>query len=364
MAVFNPAAVSSTSEEAPPTNRDNHSEYLMMQPAPSGPHPTHTYQNVFSSSSEGVGVVVRPTADADIALGVFREQAPAYAVSGQAVRDRINSSDSSVSGGPFSPPLPLSQVSDTSSLLDTMEEYNARRLPAPLEPTPADASSKPHLGPDPILMRDTGSVSPSDKSTAAEVVVPAATTFKHYSPRPGPGGMAPPPRATLASGSQQKSMSFDDTSPAPSWRVQEQAPPVSLLRQRSSSMKHHSLANDRGPPPQQRSRDSSTKPLTSPQPKSKLPLGTSPAKERQDGQALVKDFPSVPFPVCCEALERHHGNIAAAREELQVHTLMAMGLPHITPDDCHRALHHCQGKMDRAASWLLEMSSILAAQKT
>lgn len=354
VAVFNPAAGNASSAAPLPTSTDEDSEYLMMQPAHAEPHPPQPYQNLGPSSTGGWGFVEPPTAGADVTFGTFREQVPAYAMTTQTVRGRISSSDSSTGGGSLSPPspVPLNQaLSPPSSLLDTLEEYSTRQLPAPLKPT----SPESHLGPDPVLMRDSPSTTPSHESQAAEMVVPTATRFVHPGPGASPGSVRPT-SATLPWGghgslsSQQKSVSFDDTL-AVGGQARGQASAASCLPQLSPSIEPHSSTNDKRPLPRQRSHDSQATPLTS-------------AKWEREREALTKDFPSLPPSVFTEALERHHGNVSAVREELHVQTLMAMGLAHITPDDCRRALQHCQGKLDRAASWLLEMSSILAAQKT
>jgi hypothetical protein len=69
---------------------------------------------------------------------------------------------------------------------------------------------------------------------------------------------------------------------------------------------------------------------------------------------LVKEFPDTGVEVCHRALESHSSDIEKAREEIQVQILLGMRIPQTDASDCRRALKHCQGKIDRAASWLVE----------
>lgn len=68
------------------------------------------------------------------------------------------------------------------------------------------------------------------------------------------------------------------------------------------------------------------------------------------------EFQSCTPEVCKQALKKHKYEVDAAKEEIRVHMLMEMQMPHITTEDCRRALSHCQQKTDRAAAWLLEQS--------
>ena len=68
------------------------------------------------------------------------------------------------------------------------------------------------------------------------------------------------------------------------------------------------------------------------------------------------EFQSCTPEVCKQALEMHNYEMKAAKEEIRVHMLMEMQVAHIDPEDCRRALSHCQQKTDRAAAWLLEQS--------
>lgn len=70
---------------------------------------------------------------------------------------------------------------------------------------------------------------------------------------------------------------------------------------------------------------------------------------------LADEFPDEP-EMCRRALEIHRSDIDKAREEIQVQILLGMRIPHTKSEDCRRALKHCQGKIDRAASWLVEQN--------
>ena len=75
---------------------------------------------------------------------------------------------------------------------------------------------------------------------------------------------------------------------------------------------------------------------------------------------LAEEFPDADEELCRTALESHNSDIEKAREEVQVQILLGMRISHTKPDDCRRALRHCQGKIDRAAIWLVERDIHLA----
>ena len=75
---------------------------------------------------------------------------------------------------------------------------------------------------------------------------------------------------------------------------------------------------------------------------------------------LHLEFPDVSHGALNTAVQNSQGNIEKARGEVKVHQLMGFGLPYIHEEDCRRALTHCQGKMDRAAAWLLEQSETIS----
>ena len=79
-------------------------------------------------------------------------------------------------------------------------------------------------------------------------------------------------------------------------------------------------------------------------------------------QALCKEFPDLNAMTCETSLTKHGGNLELAREEVKVRQLMGMSFPYIDEDDCRRALSHCQGKMERAAMWLMEQSETIASR--
>lgn len=69
---------------------------------------------------------------------------------------------------------------------------------------------------------------------------------------------------------------------------------------------------------------------------------------------LAEEFPDADAAMCLRALLEHGSDIEKAREEVQVQILLGMRIPNTDAEDCRRALNHCQGKIDRAASWLVE----------
>ena len=79
-------------------------------------------------------------------------------------------------------------------------------------------------------------------------------------------------------------------------------------------------------------------------------------------ERLCQEFPDLNSWTCRVALEKHGGNLDLAREEVKVTQLMGMGFPYIDEDDCLQALSHCQGKMERAAMWLMEQSETIASR--
>ena len=76
-------------------------------------------------------------------------------------------------------------------------------------------------------------------------------------------------------------------------------------------------------------------------------------------QTLLKEFSDI-APDTCTRIARNCGsNVEKARKELKICQLMSMGFPYIEEKDCDRALEHCQGKTERAAAWLLELSETI-----
>ena len=78
---------------------------------------------------------------------------------------------------------------------------------------------------------------------------------------------------------------------------------------------------------------------------------------------ILREFPDVEVEVCIKVFNQAKGDLTLARTELKVHQLMEMGFPYIEEADCTRALDHCQGKTERAAAWLLELSETISARK-
>ena len=80
--------------------------------------------------------------------------------------------------------------------------------------------------------------------------------------------------------------------------------------------------------------------------------------------SLAAEFPDAAPELCQKALRSHGYDVDKAREEIQVQILLGMRMPNTNADDCRRALKHCQWKIDRAASWLVERSIELEQRRT
>lgn len=82
------------------------------------------------------------------------------------------------------------------------------------------------------------------------------------------------------------------------------------------------------------------------------------------GNPLAEEFPDADESCIHRALESHGSDIEKAREEVQVQILLGMSVPNTNAEDCRRALKHCQGKIDRAAIWLVERGLELDERRT
>jgi hypothetical protein len=80
--------------------------------------------------------------------------------------------------------------------------------------------------------------------------------------------------------------------------------------------------------------------------------------------SLVAEFPDAEPELCQRALRSHGYDVNRAREEIQIQILLGMRMPNTNAIDCRRALKHCQWKIDRAASWLVERSLELEQRRT
>ena len=76
-------------------------------------------------------------------------------------------------------------------------------------------------------------------------------------------------------------------------------------------------------------------------------------------QLILSDdeFVGCEIEICKFALEQEDFNVEMAKEEIRVQILLGMLLPNIREEDCRRALVHCQHKTNRAAAWLLQLST-------
>lgn len=137
--------------------------------------------------------------------------------------------------------------------------------------------------------------------------------------------------------SSESSSSTSTTSLSPEWRIgyqqQYSRQPQPLPRQ------------PRSPPPQGNTDTSG---------------GVGMSHTAEQLKTLCGEFPDLDSWTCQMALQKHGGNLECAREEVKVKQLMDMGFKYIDKDDCRRALSHCQGKMERAAMWLMEQSDTIA----
>jgi activated CDC42 kinase 1 len=78
----------------------------------------------------------------------------------------------------------------------------------------------------------------------------------------------------------------------------------------------------------------------------------------------LKDmFPDVNHITLYNSLMKNNGNIDMAIDDVKVEQLMGFGLEYITREDCHRALRHCGGKVDRAGTWLLEQNDAISSRR-
>ena len=71
---------------------------------------------------------------------------------------------------------------------------------------------------------------------------------------------------------------------------------------------------------------------------------------------IKKDLPQADKEMCMKYLNKNNGNIEQTKQDLKVHILMEMNLENANMESCHKALGHCQWKLDRAAEWLIEQN--------
>jgi serine/threonine protein kinase len=79
--------------------------------------------------------------------------------------------------------------------------------------------------------------------------------------------------------------------------------------------------------------------------------------------ALKREFPDLKDDALYDSLMKNNGNIDMAIDDVKVEQLMGFGLEYITREDCHRALRHCGGKVDRAGTWLLEQNDTISSRR-
>lgn len=117
-------------------------------------------------------------------------------------------------------------------------------------------------------------------------------------------------------------------------------------------------------PPRLKKRDKDSNSLYIAQPDNTIPAlarsKTVTVKPTNMIDTLHLEFPDVTPGPLNTAVQNSQGNVEKAREEVKVYQLMGFGFPYIHEEDCRRALTHCQGKMDRAAAWLLEQSETIS----
>ena len=338
---------------------DDGYDYLKMTPAPSRLHTTHGYLNLPPTN----GSVGQPRKGSLDCIGEFREEVPAYAVS--SVRDHVRSSLSNTSDSPRSTPSfgqSPSPIHDRgSNPLEDTTGVDASLLAEPLVPT---LSPPPKGEGNPYVLEPTSLPQPG--TNASFVSQPRRSQSTSTSPFLPRGGDAydqsssshvssPESRPYNYGGGErrigfasQKSLSFDaqPTTTTPMAVVNRsssfQSRPGGSPRQGQRSHGY-----DKIPTPQMESRPLTGMDLTA----------SSPAASQGLEAILLAEFPDISQEMCKQALECARFNLQRAREEVQIQLLLQMGVTFMTADDCRRALSHCQWKLDRAASWLLEQST-------
>lgn len=94
----------------------------------------------------------------------------------------------------------------------------------------------------------------------------------------------------------------------------------------------------------------------------KMPVSKS-FKEKALEEILADDeFAGCEVEICRFALEQLNYSVEKAKVEIRVQILLGMLLPHISEEDCRRALAHCQNKTERAGNWLIQLSSDISSK--
>ena len=70
-----------------------------------------------------------------------------------------------------------------------------------------------------------------------------------------------------------------------------------------------------------------------------------------------EEFSKFSVEICRDALVQEGYILEKAKDNIRVQLLLNLRIPNVSAKKCWRALAHCQHKLDRAASWLVEMNS-------
>lgn len=81
-------------------------------------------------------------------------------------------------------------------------------------------------------------------------------------------------------------------------------------------------------------------------------------------KVIFKEFPNTSRSIFNRIAEQCDWNIETIRDKFKIRQLMEMHFPYIEETDCIRALEHCQGKVDRAAAWLIDVSETISARRS
>ena len=362
-------------------------DYLRMQPDLTR---LHQYQNLPTQDQPQ-----NPTA----VLGLYRDEVPAYAISSPV--DRVH--QSSDSGSDVFSPVPPNILEDMdhvdrSSLQNPLIPLSATTSPSDMqEPWPRSSRySVPSFGtqyPQPASMSASSYMYPEEAITPSNVkYMRCATTAQD----PFAGRTVPAPLPTMPDARQkpfsvsgdtrrmgyasQKSTSFDAV-PESSELFENHPDPFESNVKRSRSVGSPGRVRKEASPRQSWAREYEKVPLSSGK-ASTLPLFSVGSSNKGTASPVYKpiavmelqsvgalesilreEFPDALPDMCRQALEANRHNINSARKHLQVQFLLGMGIPYVNAEDCKRALSHCQWKMDRAATWLLEQSYEIGDKK-
>ena len=361
--IFNPSRGASFLEDIPdeqqPQTQQQHSmgiegpqndgySYLKMAPAPTQLHEIHGYQNVNGAAGQ-------PRKFSLDRIGEFREEVPAYAVTG--ARGNVHSSASNSTESPSqrsTPSLVTSPVPEFgSNPLEDTAGVDPSSLAEPLLPSPPLPPRLPRRERNEFILEPT---SPQTGPSAHFVSSAQSPSTNPFLPRGG--GAYHHPSSSWA-GAQSRPYSHAGGEHRAAFATQRSSSvefqptttsPVAAVN-RSSSFESRSRPSRPQGSPRQLLPHSIPESLTGMD-----PPATTTASPAGGCAILLAEFPDISPELCRQALECARYDLQKAREEVQIQLLLQMGMTFVTAEDCRRALSHCQWKVDRAALWLLEQS--------